>query len=321
MVQLPAYLKLSPKEINQKFNNIERLEKDRISKSLQSQQESQFTLINALHPSNRSKNRYSNVLPYDHTRVKISDYQKQSSNSTQDYINANHIELDQTHQYITTQAPILNTLTDFWQMIYQKSDRGEIVDIVMLTPLVEKGIEKSSKYWINDIGKRFKVSNDGSYQTDIVIECLNKNKIHNYLNLTEICLKVYDHTTNQLISSKRISHWHIINWGDFNKPQDWISIYELSKNIRQTLKSPDSANPLFIHCSAGVGRSGTFIVLDYLFNQPLDILLNDQDIIENTVLRLREQRLMMVQSPIQYQYLYDTIKDYILNNLSHKQKT
>ncbi|XP_060878001.1 tyrosine-protein phosphatase non-receptor type 11-like isoform X1 [Metopolophium dirhodum] len=252
---------------------------------------------------NKSKNRYRNILPYDHSRIILKCCDKSLPGA--DYINANMIKLEpfilaekyETRNYIVTQGCLRNTVDDFWKMIWQEDSRI----IVMITKLFEKSKEKCMKYW-PDLGQsceysKITVENLGEYahQQDMVVRMFN------------ISLSNYRH--------RRVLQYHYTGWPDHGVPSDAGSLLDLQfvVNARQfeIEAHSDVTHPLTVHCSAGIGRTGTFVVLDILIGlinrKGLDCELD----IQRTTHLVRSFRPGLVQSEAQYQFIYTAINHYV----------
>jgi len=189
-------------------------------------------------PVNRPKNRFTNILPYDHSRVKL---QPTDDEEGSDFINANFVPgHNSPREFIVTQGPLHSTRDDFWRMCWETNSRG----IVMLTRCVEKGREKCDHYWPYDT--------QPVYYGDIQVTILNESHFQDW-NIAEFRMMRGD-------SVRKIKHFHFTTWPDFGVPEPPQTLVRFVRAYRQHL-TPDQT-PVVVHCSAGVGRSGTFIALD-----------------------------------------------------------
>lgn len=314
MSRLPAYLNQGISQLQRKFITLNRTEEDIIENALSSPglENVHLTLNASFKRYNRLKNRYSNVLPYDQYRVKLKGVVDPKK---YDYINASYIHLNSkitndNFSYISTQGPTVETELDFWTMISEIP--GNCVNIVMLTPFEEKGREKCFNYL-------HRLNSDNSNSTPVTSERLVNSfsfrlkgivEVDN-LRTTSIELTTINSKDGLIINTKSVTHYHVLDWDDFSKPNEWKVIYSIS----QTINSKNHEVPTVVHCSAGVGRSGTFIVLDYLFNcHPSELFpttTEDFDVIYEVVKTLRERRMMMVQSSSQFIFLYSSLREFI----------
>ncbi|KRT79393.1 hypothetical protein AMK59_8201, partial [Oryctes borbonicus] len=218
----------------------------------------------AMSDNNKRKNRYINIMPYDETRVKLS---MDSNENYEDYINASYIKgYSRTPEYIATQGPMESTLEDFWRMIIQEN----VAVIVMVAQFVEQSKQKCFKYFpekeeIMSVGR------------DINVKCTNEINLNDYINRTLLVEKGGEQMT--------VRHLQYILWPDFGCPTDTTSMLEFREVVRKHIEM--SKSKAVVHCSAGVGRTGTLIAIDILL-QKIDN--SDDDInVFTTVLDLRKQ--------------------------------
>ncbi|VVC45169.1 Fibronectin type III,Protein-tyrosine phosphatase-like,PTP type protein phosphatase,Tyrosine [Cinara cedri] len=238
-------------------------------------------------PQNKFKNRYSNVLPYDYNRVTL----KSSEN---DYINASFIEDSKgIRKYIACQGPTANTCIDMWQMILDQ----DVASIVMLCQTIEKDKIKCEKYFPN------------SKEKLIFGEIIVKNDITIVNKVNSFTTRIFTLIKGDL--KKTIRHFQFHDWPDFGTPNSPSTLGQFC----QVVQSKSPMGLIVVHCSAGVGRTGTYIACDMLLRQIQDrIPLN----IFKTVLKLREQRANMVQTQAQYEFVYDLLAYYVKQNLKIK---
>ncbi|KAL2716531.1 tyrosine-protein phosphatase 10D isoform X1 [Vespula squamosa] len=236
--------------------------------------------------ANRKKNRYSDILPYDFSRVKLEVI---DNDPNTDYINASFIKgYSGEDEYIACQGPKEDTIYDFWRMI----DQYEINIIVMLTQLVEKGKVKCHQYYPT-IRETFGYEN-------ITIRCTSELDFRTYTQRTLILQKEN--------TKKTITHLHFKDWPDHDVPEDFDSMINFCQIMRRNIGT--NKGFVVIHCSAGIGRTGTLIAIDILLqylrdNRKLDVF--------GTVYRLRHHRINMVQRESQYTYIYNCIMQVLKN--------
>ncbi|KAJ8032177.1 Receptor-type tyrosine-protein phosphatase dep-1 [Holothuria leucospilota] len=236
-------------------------------------------------PENMIKNRYRDVLPYDATRVVLLEPSAHRS----DYINASHIQWFDWGRYISAQAPIPNSVNDFWQMIWE----NKTTTIVMLTKLVERGSARCEKYW-PDYSETLTFGNFVVAGTDV--------KMEEKWQITTLQVKKNDVTM-------QVNHFHFLHWPDRGIPINPRPILEFIREIRKVERT--NLGPLLVHCSAGCGRSGTFIALDILLKKLEMSTVNDKTNVLETVYTLRQQRMKMVQTSDQYTFLHRCLAAYI----------
>ncbi|XP_075441458.1 receptor-type tyrosine-protein phosphatase mu isoform X9 [Ascaphus truei] len=251
---------------------------------------------------NRMKNRYGNIIAYDHSRVRLQSIEDETSS---DYINGNYIDgppawgqwsptlsccdcscYDQGYHrpnhYIATQGPMQETSYDFWRMVWHENTAS----IVMVTNLVEVGRVKCCKYWPDDteIYKDMKVT---LIETEL---------------LAEYVIRTFAVEKRGAHEIREIRQFHFTGWPDHGVPYHATGLLGFVRQVKS--KSPTNAGPLVVHCSAGAGRTGCFIVIDIM----LDMAEREGVVdIYNCVRELRSRRVNMVQTEEQYVFIHDAI--------------
>ncbi|XP_076311179.1 tyrosine-protein phosphatase 10D-like isoform X2 [Tachypleus tridentatus] len=242
---------------------------------------------------NRSKNRWINILPFDHSRVKLLPIDDEPSS---DYINANYIPgFYSPREYIATQGPLPGTIDDFWRMVWEQN----VKTIVMVTQCVERGKTKCEVYWPTDTETQLY----GDLEVQMTSESI----------LAEYVIRIF-HV--QLGNRQRmVKQMHFTRWPDFGCPENTEVMINFVRAVRDHIPHV-SPGPLIVHCSAGVGRTGTFLALDRLMQH---IRVHDYVDVFWTVLEMREYRSNLVQTEDQYIYIHDCLKDLISEQLKEKQ--
>ncbi|XP_067849831.1 receptor-type tyrosine-protein phosphatase eta isoform X1 [Heptranchias perlo] len=254
--------------------------------TLQSTQVSQQLL-------NKPKNRYSNVLPYDTSRVKLSVTEDPSS----DYINANFMPgYNSKKEFIAAQGPLLNTVSDFWRMIWEHY----VPAIVMLTKCVEQGRAKCEQYWPTERPLIFE---------DKIISLTSE------VILPDWTIRDFTIVKDKSGEKHALRQFHFTGWPDHGVPNTTEVLIEFRNLVRQYINQHPMSGPTVVHCSAGVGRTGTFISIDHMIYQ---IDNNRKVDIWGTVYQLRMNRPLMVQTESQYVFLNQCAMEYIR---SSKQQT
>ncbi|XP_040209921.1 receptor-type tyrosine-protein phosphatase mu isoform X9 [Rana temporaria] len=229
---------------------------------------------------NRMKNRYGNIIAYDHSRVRLQSIEDEASS---DYINGNYIDgYHRPNHYIATQGPMQETAYDFWRMVWHENTAS----IVMVTNLVEVGRVKCCKYWPDDteIYKDIKVT---LIETEL---------------LAEYVIRTFAVEKRGIHEIREIRQFHFTGWPDHGVPYHATGLLGFVRQVK--VKSPPNAGPLVIHCSAGAGRTGCFIVIDIM----LDMAEREGVVdIYNCVRELRSRRVNMVQTEEQYVFIHDAI--------------
>ncbi|KAI4896711.1 hypothetical protein NFI96_032881 [Prochilodus magdalenae] len=233
---------------------------------------------------NVKKNRYKDIVPFDHSRVKLS---LSTSKNDSDYINANFIKgVLGPRAYIATQGPLPNTVVDFWRMLWEYN----VQVIIMACREFEMGRKKCERYWPES-----KV--DAFVCEPFTVRCESEESKGDYVTRTlRVTFKKTSRTMKQL---------QYMNWPDHGVPDSIPSILELLQEMRMYQEHEDV--PICIHCSAGCGRTGVLCAIDYTWN-----LLKRQIIPENfnifeMVQDMRTQRPSVVQTKEQYELVYKTI--------------
>ncbi|ELK02495.1 Receptor-type tyrosine-protein phosphatase beta [Pteropus alecto] len=241
----------------------------------------------ALLPENRGKNRYNNILPYDAARVKLSNV---DDDPCSDYINASYIPGNNfRREYIATQGPLPGTKDDFWKMAWEQN----VHNIVMVTQCVEKGRVKCDHYWPAD--------QDSLYYGDLILQMLSESVLPEWtIREFKIC------SEEQLDTHRLIRQFHYTVWPDHGVPETTQSLIQFVRTVRDYINRTPGAGPTVVHCSAGVGRTGTFIALDRILQQ-----LDSKDSVDiyGAVHDLRLHRVHMVKTECQYVYLHQCVRD------------
>ncbi|KAL8674760.1 MAG: hypothetical protein Q9168_000844 [Polycauliona sp. 1 TL-2023] len=309
-VSVPAFLRQSAAAIRTKFQDLEGRQLLRIAEG---RRDPASNWTQDTTKQTKLRNRYLNVLPWDKSRVRL-----QVPPGESDYINASPITLEDPRtgvvsSYIATQGPKQTGLSHFWHMIWQQTSDHAV--IVMLTQTAENGREKCFQYFPLD-DQTEAISIDPAEPAE--------SAPAGNVRLSEIHFDQASRSTVRKIlltfgDDSRVI-WHILfsGWPDFEVPQneDRTALFELLRLSAQ--KNSDPSNPRIVHCSAGVGRSGSFIALEYLLAQiesgAVADTTDDEDPIYDVVNRLREQRMMMVQSDMQYAFLYEVVREQLVKS-------
>ncbi|XP_018571714.1 phosphatidylinositol phosphatase PTPRQ isoform X2 [Anoplophora glabripennis] len=244
---------------------------------------------------NRRKNRYTNILPFDATRVKLLIDEDDEIGS--DYINASYIRgYSGNIEYIATQGPLPTTCRDFWKMVIQEN----VTIIVMVTQFVEENKEKCYKYFPNN-------HETMTIGDDMEVKCTME------LHFGTYCVRSIQVKKDS--TQVTVTHMQYLDWPDFNVPKGTGSMLQFCHQLRERLKI--EGGYVIVHCSAGVGRTGTLIATDILIQ---NINAGKNIDIFSTVLELRKQRMIMVQAQKQYIYIYNLIRDTLESQASGKKK-
>ncbi|XP_031413053.1 receptor-type tyrosine-protein phosphatase kappa-like isoform X2 [Meleagris gallopavo] len=233
---------------------------------------------------NEGKNRYKSIIPYDHCRVVL-----QPSDTGNDYINASYVDSYRSpHFFIAAQGPLPGTVVDFWQMVWQEKTSV----IVMLTGLVEHNRIKCEQYW----------PEQQQVYGDFTVT-LNNTRTTMGIITRVFCLQKAGYAL-----PRTVEQFHYMQWPDHEVPRNPAQLLCLVEMVNKS-GSESPAGPVLVHCSAGIGRTGTFIALDFLLKMAKTEGKVD---VFHCVQRLREQRVCMVQTKEQYAFLYEVLLEGLL---------
>lgn len=244
-------------------------------------------------PCNRVKNRYKNILPFDCSRVVLNNVDPTIPGS--DYINASYIFDDAcSGLFIAAQGCLKATIDDFWRMVYQENSRI----IIMVTNEIEKAKIKCVRYW-PDYNMTMVV--DGREVTNIGETSTGEYIIREFELEEDL---VPGRNTRRF---RKIFHYQYIGWPDHGVPGDPNALLDMLALIEATQKTFQYPGPRIVHCSAGIGRTGTVIVINLLLNLWYQKGAIDEKDVPQTVQKVRCQRGGMVQTEAQYRFIYQAL--------------
>ncbi|XP_073172974.1 tyrosine-protein phosphatase non-receptor type 11-like isoform X2 [Lepidochelys kempii] len=202
---------------------------------------------------NKAKNRYKNILPFDTTRVALRDVDESLPGS--DYINANYIKSipedgrssEHCKVYIATQGCLQTTVNDFWAMVYQENTHV----IVMTTKEVERGRNKCFRYWPD--------KNCTKEYGHICVRIVSEREAQGYY-LRELEITRTDREEHP----RQVKHYQYFSWPDHGVPNEPGGVLSFLDQVNRAQRSIPDSGPIVVHCSAGIGRTGTIIVIDIL---------------------------------------------------------
>lgn len=237
-------------------------------------------------------------------------------------------------QYIATQGPLINTVNDFWWMVWQEKARV----IVMTTKEMERNKSKCVCYWpeigqTKEVGPllvktdKKKCTNDYSLR-EFILKLDNSNSTSNtstshsaLAGITNPLSKLtgaikssgssVDRSPHTSGEERRIFHYHFNAWPDHGVPSDPGCVLSFLDDVNDSWQATGASSPIVVHCSAGIGRTGTFIVIDRLVEEIRERGLDTEIDIQRTVGAVRSQRSGLVQTEAQYKFIYLAIQHYV----------
>ncbi|XP_077411584.1 receptor-type tyrosine-protein phosphatase F isoform X17 [Vanacampus margaritifer] len=241
----------------------------------------QFTWENSNMEVNKPKNRYANVIAYDHSRVVLTSVDAVPGS---DYINANYIDgYRKQNAYIATQGPLPETLSDFWRMVWEQRSST----IVMMTRLEEKSRVKCDQYWPARGTETY-----GMIQVTML----------DTVELATYSVRTFALYKNGSSEKRELRQFQFMAWPDHGVPEYPTPILAFLRRVKAC--NPPDAGPMVVHCSAGVGRTGCFIVIDAM----LERMKHEKSVdIYGHVTCMRAQRNYMVQTEDQYIFIHEAL--------------
>ncbi|XP_051809694.1 receptor-type tyrosine-protein phosphatase F isoform X15 [Acanthochromis polyacanthus] len=241
----------------------------------------QFTWENSNMEVNKPKNRYANVIAYDHSRVVLTSVDAVPGS---DYINANYIDgYRKQNAYIATQGPLPETLSDFWRMVWEQRSST----IIMMTRLEEKSRVKCDQYWPSRGTETY-----GMIQVTML----------DTVELATYSVRTFALYKNGSSEKREVRQFQFMAWPDHGVPEYPTPILAFLRRVKAC--NPPDAGPMVVHCSAGVGRTGCFIVIDAM----LERMKHEKSVdIYGHVTCMRAQRNYMVQTEDQYIFIHEAL--------------
>ena len=309
-----AYSPNGPQLLAQNWESIELGEKQRLETVLTGNgMQGQFSIAAAMERG--EKNRYPNIWPFEWNRVRVP-----LTEAGQNYFNGSQLNfndvLDGGRRYIATQAPLPGTFEDFWKVVW-----GEGVQVIVCLTATEEGGQvllflrwlliqiKCHPYWTqNSVG-------------EMHITPMHETKVDLGLDQSvTVRTLMLQNRAEPFMSMREIVQLHYEEWPDFGTPAEPATILSLVKLLNEITSQRQKGKnaPVIVHCSAGCGRTGTFCTVDSVVGQ-LDRSQDNgggKDLILETVLGLREQRMSLVQTLRQYVLCYECVLHHLINKVS-----
>ncbi|XP_063143945.1 receptor-type tyrosine-protein phosphatase F isoform X15 [Rattus norvegicus] len=283
--QTPGMRDHPPIPITDLADNIERLKANDGLKFSQEYESidpgQQFTWENSNSEVNKPKNRYANVIAYDHSRVLLTSIDGVPGS---DYINANYIDgYRKQNAYIATQGPLPETMGDFWRMVWEQ----RTATVVMMTRLEEKSRVKCDQYWPARGTETY-----GLIQVTLV----------DTVELATYTMRTFALHKSGSSEKRELRQFQFMAWPDHGVPEYPTPILAFLRRVKAC--NPLDAGPMVVHCSAGVGRTGCFIVIDAM----LERMKHEKTVdIYGHVTCMRSQRNYMVQTEDQYVFIHEAL--------------
>ncbi|XP_037837887.1 receptor-type tyrosine-protein phosphatase S isoform X4 [Kryptolebias marmoratus] len=283
--QTPGMMSHPPIPITELAEHIELLKANdnlRLSQEYESIDPSQqFTWEHSNLEVNKPKNRYANVIAYDHTRVILAPIEGILGS---DYINANYIDgYRKQNAYIATQGPLAETFGDFWRMVWEQ----RTASVVMMTRLEEKSRIKCDQYWPSRGTETY-----GMIQVTLL----------DTMELATFCVRTLSLHKSGSSERREVRQFQFTAWPDHGVPEYPTPFLNFLRRVKAC--NPPDAGPITVHCSAGVGRTGCFIVIDAM----LERIRHERTVdIYGHVTLMRSQRNYMVQTEDQYSFIHEAL--------------
>ncbi len=232
----------------------------------------------------------------DETRVRL--------RRQEDYIHASYVDgFTQRKEYICTQGPVVSAVEDFWLMVWQENCYA----IVMLCQLLEEGKQKCAAYWNPQERRSFRAG-------QFIVRTLSVEQLHLEEQRISISSLQLMHDGDEA-RARKIVHYAHLNWPDKATPAvpaypSTLLMDFVRRDTRQKT-NPRPESPIVIHCSAGIGRTGTLVAIDICLQR---FRLKNQIDVEAVVRKIREQRIQAVQTEEQYVYIYKALLEHLKRN-------
>ncbi|XP_041117745.1 receptor-type tyrosine-protein phosphatase delta-like isoform X1 [Polyodon spathula] len=241
----------------------------------------QFTWEHSNLEVNKPKNRYANVIAYDHSRVLLFAIEGIPGS---DYVNSNYIDgYRKQNAYIATQGPLPETFGDIWRMIWEQRS----ANVVMMTKLEERSRVKCDQYWPTRGTETY-----GLIQVTLL----------DTVELATYCVRTFALYKNGSSEKREVRQFQFTAWPDHGVPEHPTPFLAFLRRVKAC--NPPDAGPMVVHCSAGVGRTGCFIVIDAM----LERIKHEKTVdIYGHVTLMRAQRNYMVQTEDQYIFIHDAL--------------
>ncbi|XP_058987548.1 tyrosine-protein phosphatase non-receptor type 61F isoform X1 [Musca domestica] len=284
---VPNNIELEYNKISKDRNGWQRLYQEIRERCEREANEKHFCTSESEKSHNRCLNRYRDVNPYDHSRIIL-------HRGSVDYINANLVKMGRAERkYILTQGPLVGTIGHFWLMVWEQKSRA----ILMLNKLMEKKQPKCHLYWPERKGPENALKLN---EVKLTVEFLHWTEYKNF------CVRWFKLTDLQSNQSRNIIQFHYTTWPDFGVPSSPVAFLYFLKEVRASGALDPNEGPAVVHCSAGIGRSGTFCLVDCCL-----VLVDKEGVnnvsVQDVLYELRRYRMGLIQTADQLYFSYQAI--------------
>ncbi|XP_039746986.1 receptor-type tyrosine-protein phosphatase N2 isoform X1 [Pararge aegeria] len=234
----------------------------------------------ALKPDNNGKNRYADMLPYDHSRVTLNML---SNHLGSDYINASTITDHDPRNpaYIAATGPLAHTTPDFWQLVWEQ---GSVV-MVMLTRLTENGQQLCHRYWPEEGSELYHI-----YEVHLVSE---------HIWCDDYLVRSFYLKNQRTGETRTVTQFHFLSWPENGVPSSTKALLEFRRKVNKSYRGRSC--PIVVHCSDGAGRTGTYCLIDMVLNR---MAKGAKEIdIAATLEHIRDQRPRTVATKQQFEFV------------------
>ncbi|CAI2350241.1 unnamed protein product [Caenorhabditis sp. 36 PRJEB53466] len=228
------------------------------------------------HEKNTDKNRYKDVYCIDETRVVLT----WPEDAAHDYVHANWVKINGLNKFICTQGPTEKTIDDFYRLMWQE----KAPCVVMLCNIMELGKKKCEQYWPEPIDSAMSLM-DGKLTVKVVEA---PKEVEQNIMLMKIQL------TDDKAATHTFEHWQWKAWPDRGVPEIPMAVFRLIARLK-------TASPIVVHCSAGIGRTGSIVGLEIALGK---FTAGEKVVLKEIVKEIRSQRHGSVQTDAQYLFMH-----------------
>ncbi|XP_072180078.1 receptor-type tyrosine-protein phosphatase mu-like [Diadema setosum] len=256
---------------------------------------------------NKSKNRFKNIIAYDHSRVVLETV---DGDPHSDYYNANYIHNFRGEKVIiASQAPNEASLTDFWRMIWQEN----VETVVMVTTLTQNGKDQCTQYWPEES----RSINIGNFSIFLSEEHTFSDHVIRELDVKMSTFTTLFNLQGRGEEKRTVTQFHYMSWSNKDVPENYTTLLDFVDVVLRhhaTMPLSKRNRPMLVHCSAGIGRTGTFLTL---YNMLFMMRETGKVDIFGFVNKMRENRIKMVDTQDQYLFIYNALLEVYFLGQTH----